>query len=32
MGHLDEVSTKYAAARDAGDFDIAAVFAGELLG
>ena len=29
MGHLDEVSAKYAAARDAGDFDIAAVIAGE---
>ena len=30
--HLDEESAKYAAARDAGDFDIAAVIAGEAVG
>jgi nitronate monooxygenase len=29
MRHLDEESAKYAAAREAGDFDIAAVIAGE---
>jgi nitronate monooxygenase len=32
MRHLDEESAKYAAARDAGDFDIAAVIAGEAVG
>ena len=32
MRHLDEESAKYAAARDAGDFDIAAVIAGEAAG
>jgi nitronate monooxygenase len=32
MRHLDEESAKYAAARDAGDFDIAAVHAGESVG
>jgi len=32
MRHLDEESTKYAAAREAGDFDIAAVIAGEAAG
>jgi nitronate monooxygenase len=32
MRHLDEESAKYAAAREAGDFDIAAVIAGEAAG
>jgi nitronate monooxygenase len=32
MRHLDEESAKYAAARKAGDFDIAAVIAGEAVG
>jgi nitronate monooxygenase len=32
MRHLDEESAKYEAARDAGDFDIAAVIAGEAVG
>ncbi len=32
MSQLDEVSAKYAAARDAGDFDIAVVYAGESVG
>jgi nitronate monooxygenase len=32
MRHLDEESARYAAARDAGDFDIAAVIAGEAVG
>jgi nitronate monooxygenase len=32
MRHLDEESAKYAAARHAGDFDIAAVIAGEAVG
>jgi nitronate monooxygenase len=32
LRHLDEESAKYAAARDAGDFDIAAVIAGEAVG
>ena len=32
MRHLDEESATYAAARDAGDFDIAAVIAGEAVG
>ena len=32
MRHLDEESAKYAAAREAGDFDIAAVIAGEAVG
>jgi len=32
MRHLDEESAKYAAAREAGDFDIAAVIAGESAG
>jgi nitronate monooxygenase len=32
MRHLDEESAKYAAARDACDFDIAAVIAGEAVG
>ena len=32
MTHLDEESAKYAVARDAGDFDIAAVIAGEAVG
>jgi nitronate monooxygenase len=32
MGQLDEASAKYAAARDAGDFDIAVVHAGESVG
>ena len=32
MRHLDEESAKYAAARDAGDFDTAAVIAGEAVG
>jgi len=32
MRHLDEESAKYGAARDAGDFDIAAVIAGEAAG
>jgi nitronate monooxygenase len=32
MRHLDAESAKYAAARDAGDFDIAAVIAGEAVG
>jgi nitronate monooxygenase len=32
MRHLDEESAKYAGARDAGDFDIAAVIAGEAVG
>jgi NAD(P)H-dependent flavin oxidoreductase YrpB (nitropropane dioxygenase family) len=32
MRHLDEESAKYAAARDAGEFDIAAVIAGEAVG
>jgi NAD(P)H-dependent flavin oxidoreductase YrpB (nitropropane dioxygenase family) len=32
MRHLEEESAKYAAARDAGDFDIAAVIAGEAVG
>jgi nitronate monooxygenase len=32
MRHLDEESAKYAAAREAGDFDIAAVIAGEASG
>lgn len=32
MRHLDEESAKYAAARAAGDFDIAAVIAGEAAG
>ena len=32
MSQLDEVSAKYAAARDAGDFDIAVVHAGECVG
>jgi nitronate monooxygenase len=31
MRHLDEESAKYAAARDAGDFDIAAMIAGEAI-
>jgi nitronate monooxygenase len=32
MGQLDEVSAKYAAAHDAGDFDITVVHAGESVG
>lgn len=32
LRHLDEESAKYANARDAGDFDIAAVIAGESAG
>ena len=32
MGQLDEVSAKYEAAREADDFDIALVFAGETVG
>lgn len=32
MRHLDEESAQYAAAREAGDFDIAAVIAGEAAG
>ena len=32
MRHLDEESAKYAAAREANDFDIAAVIAGEAVG
>ncbi|HXY61662.1 MAG TPA: nitronate monooxygenase [Nitrospirota bacterium] len=32
MRHLDEESAKYVAAREAGDFDIAAVIAGEAAG
>jgi len=32
MRHLDEESAKYTAAREAGDFDIAAVIAGEAAG
>jgi nitronate monooxygenase len=32
MRHLDEESAKYAAARASGDFDIAAVIAGEAVG
>jgi len=32
MRHLDEESAKYVAAREAGDFDIAAVIAGEAVG
>jgi nitronate monooxygenase len=32
MRHLDEESAKYAAAREAGEFDIAAVIAGEAAG
>jgi nitronate monooxygenase len=32
LRHLDEEAAKYAAARDAGDFDIAAVIAGEAVG
>lgn len=32
MRHLDEESAKYAAAREAGDFDIVAVIAGEAAG
>jgi nitronate monooxygenase len=32
LHHLAEESAKYAAARDAGDFDIAAVIAGEAVG
>jgi nitronate monooxygenase len=32
MRHLDEESPKYLAAREAGDFDIAAVIAGEASG
>jgi nitronate monooxygenase len=32
MRHLDEELAKYAAARDAGDFDIAAMIAGDAVG
>jgi nitronate monooxygenase len=32
MSRLDEASAKYAAARDAGDFDITVVHAGESVG
>ena len=32
MGQLDEVSARYEAAREAGDFDIALVYAGETVG
>ena len=32
MRHLDEEAARYAAARDSGDFEIAAVIAGEAVG